>query len=155
MPRPYNVININGHIVPATLHDGLKKMRHQIQLGRVMNKSRRRYVTHRANGLGRCYCPLGAMLSPAQIDHILTQEGGRDFGNKGNWHCLATRKIGVPNAEAVMGMRLDDADTIQMDFDSGGLEALRTRLDAMLRNRNYPNPATAHTGAWHFPVSGQ
>ena len=154
MPRPYNVININGHIVPATFHDGLKKIRHQIQLGRVMNKSKRRYVTRRANGLGPCYCPLGAMLSPAQIADLSVRDSLNSFGNKGSWHCIATRKIGVTNAEAVMGMHLHHSDTIQMDFDAGGLGQLQGHLEEMLRWNNYPNPATEHTGVWHFPVSG-
>jgi hypothetical protein len=54
-----------------------------------------------------------------------------------------------------MGMHLHHSDTIQMDFDAGGLGQLQGHLEEMLSWNNYPNPATEHTGVWHFPVSGK
>lgn len=150
MPRPYNVININGHIVPATFHGGLKKMSEQIRLGRVMNQSKGRYVTKLANG-DVCHCGIGAMLTDAQLAEV-TQPTVNN--NAYDWKGVSAH-IGRLNAEAVVGMSIWDAIVLQRAFDAGSIAGLQSNIDCFLEKGNRPNPATKHSGAWHFPVSGK
>jgi hypothetical protein len=52
-------------------------------------------------------------------------------------------------------MTVHDADRVQCIFD--GMTSMAEFINIakrLLNQKNYPNPATAHTGAWHFPVSG-
>lgn len=154
MSRPYNVININGHIVPATFHDGLKKILARLDAHEVTRAARMKYrVTLREKGVPTtCLCAIGALLTEPQLDAIaLANE------NTGTVWSL-TQCFGKRNIEAMTGMKIGDARAVQASFDSRFVSSAEFRdslLDSLDLNANYPNPATNHTGAWHWPVSGE
>ena len=154
MPRPYNVININGHIVPATFPDGLKKILQDVQTGRTGASAHAKY--RRKLGGTACMCAIGTFFTDAQLDQIVARRW-----NGADANALANA-IGAKNMEAMIGMEVGVAGVVQSDFDffsnfsSGNLNGFTDRLRGMLdTTTNRPNPATKHTGAWHFPVSGQ
>lgn len=60
MPRPYNVININGHIVPATKHDAIKKILHDVGTGRIRPAAHAVY--RRKSNDSVCMCAIGTFL---------------------------------------------------------------------------------------------
>lgn len=153
MPRPYNVININGHIVPATKHDAIKKILHDVGTGRIRPAAHAVY--RRKSNDSVCMCAIGTFFTDSQLDYIAAK---RKLGD--DTHGIA-RMIGKENFEAMTGLDAGHARVIQSDFDffSGyGAARLNDFLDRtrkMLATQNRPNPATAHTGAWHWPVSGE
>jgi hypothetical protein len=148
MPRPYNVININGHIVPATKHDAIKKILQGIGAGHVSRRSKGRYRTGKSGKA--CLCAIGALLTPAQLDEIAAR------GDNKARISIIGRDVGLPNIEAMTGMYASVAQRIQNDFDKCvSMDEFRKWLKWYLEGENEPNPATAHTGAWHFPVSGE
>jgi hypothetical protein len=57
------------------------------------------------------------------------------------------------------GLEIGVATVIQSDFDFYSryrkLDSFSNRVRDLLTTKNAPNPAIAHTGAWHWPVSGE
>jgi hypothetical protein len=153
MPRAYNVININGHIVPATRHDAYKKLLVAVADKRVTAQAAQRYVSMKADG-SSCLCAIGALLSPEQLEEV--RSTGLNRGSVGSLR----RRFGVQNLQAMTSLNSRDADRLQDRFDiyaaDDAIGEFENRLREQIANTvNYPNPATEHTGAWHFPVSGQ
>jgi hypothetical protein len=156
MPRAYNVININGHIVPATKHDAIKKILQDLDTGRISAAAHATYRCKRRDGTS-CMCAIGTFFTDEQLDHVASR---RKLG--GDTADLA-RVIGRENFHAMTGLEPGLARVIQSDFDhlSGlgcgarSLDEFADRMRKLLTTKNYPNPATEHSGAWHFPVSGE
>jgi hypothetical protein len=155
MPRAYNVIRINGHLVPATKHDAIRKILHDVGAGRIAASAHAVY--RRKSGDKSCMCAIGTFFTDEQLDQIAVKRRlGEDV------HGLE-RIVGQQNFEAMTGLNAGFARLIQNDFDflscnygSGGIHGeFSTRMRDMLRTKNSPNPATAYTGAWHWPVSGE
>jgi hypothetical protein len=152
MNRPYNVIRINGHIVPATYHDAIKKILHGVQTGRILASAHGKYRVKRGMNPS-CMCAIGTFFTDAQLDEItIARRNGMNTRQ-------LSEAIGQHNFEAMTGLDAGFAGLIQSDFDNfayaGRLITFSDRLRKMLATtKNRPNPATAHTGAWHFPVSG-
>jgi hypothetical protein len=151
MTRPYNVIDINGHIVPATRNDAIKKILLAIEEQRVAAWAKHRYT--RMKGAKTCLCAIGALLSDTQLDQI------RKLRLNDASIPKLSGYVGVENIEAITAMTLEDASHVQTSFDgcavwdknlSGFIAGLQRRMDTL---PNYPNPATTGTGKWHFPVS--
>jgi hypothetical protein len=157
MTRPYNVINVNGHIVPATFHDALKKILHDVSTGRIHADAHRSYTVSRptSRGMGACMCAIGTFFTNEQLDQIKlerhNQKNARDIASK----------FGRANFEAMTAMTPGIAGVIQSDFDyltyhgsNSGIHHFANRVRSMLdKVSNAPNPAAQHTGKWHFPVS--
>jgi hypothetical protein len=150
MTRPYNVIRINGHIVPATYHDAIKKILVDIEQGRITRHARRQYRKQR--GEQTCLCAIGTFFTDDQLDHLNVRGD-----NRANIRSLAhVDGIGNKNINAMTGMEVYDAQHVQDSFDrSEDMAEFRLGMKYRLSRENYPNPAIAHTGAWHFPVSGE
>jgi hypothetical protein len=152
MTRPYNVININGYIVPATFHDALKKILVAIKEGRVKAKAARRYVKQVNLAGDTCMCAIGALLTREQLAEILDEGmNGKGLSRLATW-------FGARNIEAMTAMTSWDSGWLQANFDSyaedDAMPAFEVRLLRYMDEKpNYPNPAIEHTGAWHFPVS--
>jgi hypothetical protein len=154
MPRSYNVINVNGHIVPATNHDAFKKVLHDVQTGRIAARSHGRYRSNpRLSAV--CMCAIGTFFTNEQLDQIAeARRNNRDVDS-------LVRLFGRGNVEAMTGLTADMARLVQSDFDffsrnSGSLHEFSDRIRHVLdTTKRKLNPAIKHTGAWHWPVSGE
>jgi hypothetical protein len=157
MTRPYNVIDINGFVVPATFHDALKKILHDVSTGRIHSDAHRSYRVRRptTHGLATpCMCAIGTFFTDEQLDRI------KEARTNGVRTWTLADKFGHENFEAMTGMPVRYAAVIQSDFDYftslgyGAIHRFGDRVRLMLNQEpNKSNPATERTGKWHFPVS--
>jgi hypothetical protein len=145
MSRNYNEINVNGHMVPATFHDGVKKMLAQIELGRVPPTTNISY-SKKLRGGSASYCAIGSMLSEDQLAYLTMKREKTT-----TWNLLADT-IGRQNAQVVLGMHVQDARNIQIVYDTFGLtyvdcqgeKGLIAYLTGLLERSNYDNPGLLH-----------
>jgi hypothetical protein len=154
MTRPYNLIRVNGFVVPATRHDAIKKILHDLSTGRIGTRAHGRYRSARVTPtISTCVCAIGTFFTDEQLDQIVNARY-----NRLDVHGLA-HAIGPENFEAMTGLEIGVARVIQSDFDflsnrAYSLFSFGDRMRDILKNeRNAPNPAAVTSGEWHWPVS--